>query len=274
MKKVYFGINGQFGDIIMQEPTLREFIIKNPETKIVLGCHKNYFSILELYRDYHENIIEFKSWDGYNNWPTETDQRYINIQGFDYMFNPMPRFKNRNWAKHFHQVEKAAMAQGMKISNTQINLPKPERIVEYESTVAISLFPNWPIGGIKSFSYDWVCNIVKVINKMGFKVIHLNGPDEPDVPNAKKINGTYLDSVRNLLGTELLVTCDTGMSWVASAYQHPTVGFYAWGYNPVAGTSKNWQPTNPNADYIEAYKASDLSRAEIIKIIYKHLGEK
>ena len=40
MKKVYFGMNGQFGDIILQEPALRSFIEDNPETKIVLGCSK------------------------------------------------------------------------------------------------------------------------------------------------------------------------------------------------------------------------------------------
>ena len=66
---------------------------------------------------------------------------------------------------------------------------------------------------------------------MGYKVIHLNGPNEPDVPNTTKVNGSYLDSVKNLLGTDLLVTCDTGIAWVASGYQHPTVGLYAWGYN-------------------------------------------
>ncbi len=272
MKKVYFGINGQFGDIVMQEPALRKFINDNPETKIVLGCHDKYFSILELFQNYHENIIGFKSWEGYNDWPTPADKRYIEEQNFDYLFNPMPKHSSNDWAKNTHQVQEAAAMQGLDVLDTQIRLPMPDSIVKHNKTVAISLFPNWPFGGVKALPYDWVCNIVKVINKIGFNVVHLNGPDEPDVPNATKINGSYIDSVKNLLGTDLLVTCDTGMSWVSSAYQHPTVGFYAWGYNPVSGTSKNWQPTNPNANYLEAQYASKFNKSDIIKSIYNVIG--
>ena len=59
MKKVYFGINGQFGDIVIQEPALREFINNNPDTKIILGCYKKYSDALALYENYHKNIIGF-----------------------------------------------------------------------------------------------------------------------------------------------------------------------------------------------------------------------
>ena len=91
MKKVYFGINGQFGDIVIQEPALRKFISDNPDTKIVLGCHKKYFPALSLYQGYHKNVIGFKSWDGYNDWPTESDKKYIEEQAFDHMFTTMPQ---------------------------------------------------------------------------------------------------------------------------------------------------------------------------------------
>ena len=53
-------------------------------------------------------------------------------------------------------------------------------------------------------------NIVKIINKMGYKVIHLNGPNEPDVPNATKVNGSYLDSVK-ILGYRLSLATLNGM---------------------------------------------------------------
>ena len=59
------------------------------------------------------------------------------------------------------------------------------------------------------------------------------------------------------------------MSWAASGFQHPTVGLYAWGYNPVAGTSKNWQPTNPNAVYLESKRASDIKPRDIIETVVK-----
>ncbi len=271
LQKVYFGINGQFGDIIIQEPSLRSFIEDNPDTKIVLGCNKKYQQALELYKNYHNNIVDFKIWDGYKYWPEPSDKEYITEQGFDLVFNAQPKHTMSNWAAHYHQTEESGLMQNIAVKDTQINLPTPKDIIKHHKTVAISLFPNWPHGGVKAFPLHTVSNIVKVINKMGYEVIHLNGPDEPDVPNAKKVNGTYMDSVRNLLGTDLLITCDTGMSWVASGFQHPTIGLYAWGYNPISRTSKNWQPTNPNAEYIEASSVQAISKQEIVAAIYKRL---
>ena len=271
MKKVSFGINGQFGDIIIQEPSLRSFIQDHPDAKIVLGCNSKYKEALELYRGYHENIIDFKFWDGYKHWPEPTDQQFIEDQKFEWVFNAQPKHTEKDWATHLHQTEECGLMQGIVVKDTQIKLPRPNGIVKHDKTVAISLFPNWPNGGVKAFPLHTVANIVKIINKMGYKVIHLNGPNEPDVPNTTKVNGSYLDSVKNLLGTDLLVTCDTGMAWVASGYQHPTVGLYAWGYNPVAGTSKNWQPTNPNADYLEAHSVNKISKQDIVAAIHKRL---
>lgn len=271
LKKVSFGINGQFGDIIIQEPSLRSFIQDHPDAKIVLGCNNKYKEALELYRGYHENIIDFKFWDGYKHWPEPTDQQFIEDQKFEWVFNAQPRHTEKDWATHLHQTEECGLMQGIVVKDTQIKLPRPNDIIKHDKTVAISLFPNWPNGGVKAFPLHTVANIVKIINKMGYKVIHLNGPNEPDVPNATKVNGSYLDSVKNLLGTDLLVTCDTGMAWVASGYQHPTVGLYAWGYNPVAGTSKNWQPTNPNANYLEAHSVNKISKQDIVAAIYKRL---
>lgn len=271
LNKVYFGINGQFGDIIIQEPSLRSFIEDHPETKIVLGCNKKYQQAIELYKGYHENIIDFKLWDGYSNWPSPEDAAYIQEQNFDFVCNAQPQHTMSDWAAHLHQTEESGLMQSIIVKDTQISLPMPSNIVDHDKTVAISLFPNWPNGGVKAFPVHTVTNIVKIVNKLGYKVLHLNGPNEPDIPNTTKVNGSYIDSVRNLLGTDLLLTCDTGMAWVASAYQHPTIGFYAWGYNPVARTSKNWQPTNPNAEYIEAGSVNDISKRDIVEAIYRRL---
>ena len=63
--KIYFGINGQFGDIIIQEPCLRSIIEDNPHIKIIMGCNKRYAGALQLYKNYHSNIIDFIIWEGY-----------------------------------------------------------------------------------------------------------------------------------------------------------------------------------------------------------------
>ena len=274
LDKVYFGINGLFGDIIIQEPSLRKFIQDNPKTKIVLGCHEKYSDILDLYQGYHENIVSFKSWQGYKNWPSNEDLKYIMEQNFDKVFCAQPKHDTIDWVKERHITQESGFMQGISVVDTQIKLPVPNDIIKSEKTVCISLFPSWPTPTIKAFSYEHVCNIVKIINKLGYKVLHLNGPDEPDVPNTTKINGSFKDSVRYLLGSDLLVTCDTAMSWVASAFQHPTVGFWAINANPYSGVSKNWQPVNPNATYLEAPVAMMIEKRDIVKALYDALGGK
>ena len=61
------------------------------------------------------------------------------------------------------------------------------------------------------------------------------------------------------------------MAWIASGYSFPTFGIYAYNYYPHVTTSKNWQPINPNAKYIEKDKISnitlDLVSEEIDKMI-------
>ena len=64
------------------------------------------------------------------------------------------------------------------------------------------------------------------------------------------------------------------MSWAASGFKHPTVGLYAWGYNPVSGTSKNWQPTNPNAVYLESHSACEIQPKQIIERVVDILRSK
>ena len=57
------------------------------------------------------------------------------------------------------------------------------------------------------------------------------------------------------------------MSWIASAYKVPTLGMYAYKYHPGSHTSKNWQPVNPNAKYIEADILENISNEEVISIL-------
>ena len=114
---------------------------------------------------------------------------------------------------------------------------------------------------------------MSLINKLGYKAIHLNGPDEPDIPGSVKLNKDWLTSVAVVTRSKLLITGDTGMSWAASGFQHPTVGMYAWGYNPVAETSKNWQPINPNAIYLEAKTTKEIKPKKIIQAVLEKLKD-
>ncbi len=280
MKKVYFGNLGQFGDIVMQEPALRKYIKDNPDDKITLGVSLKYAEALKLYDNYHDNIVAKKIFLDYENFPTEDDVRYFNNEQFDLVTiksdsnqielsdkGCLALHPDSQWATKIHQTVAAGRQQGIEVDDTQIRFNKTFDLEIKEKFVCFSLFPNYPHGGVKAPSIQQVEGIVKLINKMGYHAVHLNGPGEPDVKGSVKANRSWIDSVALLTKSEMLITADTGMSWVASAFNHPTVGLYAWGYNPVSNTSKNWQPTNSNAVYLEAHSASQIQPKNIINTV-------
>tara|TARA_R110002051_G_scaffold324374_1_gene421323 strand:- start:1752 stop:2606 length:855 start_codon:yes stop_codon:yes gene_type:complete len=280
-KKIYFGINGQFGDIIIQEPTLRKVIQMNPDAEIIMGAYEKYFGILELYKNYHPQVVDFIKWEKYTtreeengigNWPGEKDKKIIEKMNFDKMYDVSPIHKEQDWIHKRHIVNEFGNMYDIEVDNIKIRLNKPVYKKTNKKTVAIALLPSsWSWGGIRSISQEKITNIVSFLKQNGYDVLHLGGPDEPNIKNTIKIQGTYMDSVKAMLSTEFLITCDTGMSWVASAYNHPTIGLYAWGYNPVSKTTTNWQPKNPNAEYLEAYKANQINIYNILDKINKKI---
>ena len=268
MKKIYFGINGQFGDIIIQEPTLRKIIKLNPDAEIYIGAYKKYFEILDVYRNYHENIKGFIEWERYTTryekngdgyWPSEKDKEIIEKIGFDKMYDVSP-INDSEYVKHRHITEQFGKMFGIEIDDKKVNLNTPKNIIKENKSVAISLFPSdWKTNGIKSLRPEIVNSIVYFLKQKGYTIYHLSGPGEPNVKNTIKIEGNYIESVYKLLQTEFLITCDTGMAWVASAYNHPTLGMWAWGINGHASTADNWMPINPNATYMQARLANDIN---------------
>ena len=270
-KKVYFGMNGQYGDIIMQEPGLREFIKNNPETKIILGCSQKYKGVLPLYYNYHDNIIGYKIWEGYNDWPTKADSEYIESQNFDAMFpEKIPVHEQRDWVKYRHITIETALMLGVSATTTNITLNTLEGIVKEPKTVALHLFSSlWP-GGVRSVGIEKQNIIVNYLISKGYKVYQLSAPHQPKIENTVFVKGSYFDSCKKMLSTDFLITCDSGMPWVASAYNHPMIGLYSFGYNPIVGTTKNWQPVNPNASYLESYFANDIP----VNIILDEINKK
>jgi ADP-heptose:LPS heptosyltransferase len=109
--------------------------------------------------------------------------------------------------------------------------------------------------------------------KKGYKVYQLSGPGQPHIRNTTFVRGTYFESCKKMLSTDFLITCDSGMPWVASAYNHPMIGLYSAMYNPLVGTTKNWQPVNPNAVYLESYSANSIDLNLVLSEIDKKIEE-
>ena len=273
-EKVCFGIRGQFGDIVMQEPGLRKFIEENPETKIVFAVSEPYKDILPLFENYHENIVGFKVWEGYNDWPTEADQKYMEEESFDALFPPdIPLHAQPDWAQRRHITTETALMIGVTSGDTNIQLKMPADVVKEPKTVGLHLFSSkWP-GGARSVDVEKQAAIVDHVVAKGYKVYQLSAPDQPRIPNTTFSEGTYFDSCKRMLTTDLLITCDSGMPWIASAYDHPMVGLYSTAYNPLIETTKNWQPENPNAVYLEGTLANDIPLGVVLTEIDKKLKD-
>jgi hypothetical protein len=260
-KKVCIGMPGQYGDILMQEPGLRKFIEDNPDTKIVLAMAKKYEQVMPLFYDYHENIVDYKSWEAYvDDWPSDSDLEYIREQQFDAMFPPCkPVHEHNDWAKYRHITIETAHMLGLSADDTKINLKLPKEVIKEPKTASIHMFSSkWP-GGIRSISAQKQKLIVDYIKSKGYKVYQISSPNQPHIPGTEFPKGTYYDACVRVLSTDFLVSCDSGMPWVSSACNLPTLALFSYGYDPHVTTTQNWWPTNPNGIYHEAYRANDIS---------------
>jgi len=273
-KKVCFGMRGQYGDIVMQEPGLRKFIKDNPDTKIVLAVSKRYEQILPLFKNYHDNIIGFKVFEGYDDWPTAVDLEYIREQDFDAMFPPdIPLHDQPDWANYRHITTETALMMGVDSDTTKIELKMPENVIKEPKTVAVHLFSSlWP-GGVRSINLDKQKAIVDYLVERGYKVYQLSAPHQPQIEGTIMKHGTYYDACLRMLSCDFLVSCDSGMVFIASAYNHPIVGLFSSNYNPLVNTTKNWHPVNPNATYLESRSANQIPMHDIILEIEKKIRE-
>jgi len=259
-KKVCIGMRGQYGDFIMQEPALREFIRNNPDTEIVLCVSKKFEEVMPLFYNYHKNIVEFKVFEGYENWPTVSDEKYIKSQNFDAMFpNGKSIHPQPDWAKYRHITIETALIMGLSARTAKINLKMPENIKKESKTACIHMFSSKYPGGVRSISIEKQTMIADYLIQKGYKVYQLSAPHQPKIKGTIYNEGSYYDACIRMLSTDLLISCDSGMLFVSSGYDHPTLGLFSTLYNPLVKTTKNWQPINPNAIYIESPIANNIN---------------
>lgn len=270
MKKAIGFLGGQFGDIITTIGAQKVFSEDYPEYELTLGISRKYADIAPLF--YNQRYIkDIHIWEGYDNaWPTENDKKFIETNKYDIIFNPMQGVGDHNWYNRIHQVALCCERYGLRLPDTnEVFLNKNFNVLnEYKNSICLSIFPNNGIG-LKSPSLDKAQNLINSINKFGFQVIQLRGPSDPRLNNVKIIETSLFEAVKIMTSCKLLVTGDTSMSWIASAYKVPTLGMYAYKYHLGSHTSKNWQPVNPNAKYIEADILENISNEEVISILEK-----
>jgi len=115
----------------------------------------------------------------------------------------------------------------------------------------------------KSYSPERAAEIVKLIKSMGYKVIVLGDPNEPELAGTERIKMSYVDSVKTMLSCKAFVGIDSGLTWAASAYSFPTLACYSDSYYGTHVSSI--QPINPNGRYLSAPTLDEIPLDQIVE---------
>ena len=108
------------------------------------------------------------------------------------------------------------------------------------------------IGSNKNLTPEIINKVKAFCADKELDLIQIGGPDDPLIDGAEKFLGSFYESILKVLGSKFLVAADTGMVWAASAFHHPTVGFYSYNFYPNARSSVNWRPKNQSQISLES----------------------
>ena len=190
----------------------------------------------------------------------------------------MPKHKD-NWISHRHQSTESAYMNDVIDEDEANNLS--EGILchleqwfdvnnDFKDYVAIS-----PYGGAyrglnneKCLSLNKSQEIIKLLKNHGHdKILQIGEKNHPTLEGVIKLNTNFLDSIKNMLACKMLITVDTSIAWISSAYKFPTLGLYSNQF--YADRISVIQPINPNAIYLSEDNVNNISLDNIQQAIKK-----
>jgi hypothetical protein len=265
MKK-FIGFNlGQRGDLCMNTVAIRQLKEQVENVHFTLGVSKKYADMMPLFFN-HPCIDSLYIYEGYDEWPTQKDKKFLIEKKFDLVFHGLPKHTSDDWWKYFHQTEEVCLMNGLKkpkklncFLNQWFDLNK-----KFENYIAFAPFAGfYNKNNKKKLSIEKAEAIVSDINSLGYKVLHIGGDDEPEINNTVKLNTDYFSSIKNMISCKALIHTDTGCGWIASAYEFPCIGLYSNEYYSKEFI-KNIQPINKNALYLDDIECNYIDNELII----------
>ena len=253
------------GDLVNQTVPLRAFKQVYPDSHFVFGIDQKYKSIEPLFKN-HPWISETHIWDGIdNNWPNNEDNKYIQEQKFDLVFNAMADHTRPDWFNFYHYGAEFSMMAGL-VPPTDLS-PYLNRWFDlYDNcnkVITLSMFPSFDQGQKKSLSIDKLEDLCINIKKLGYSPIQIGSTFERKLENAERPELTILQAAQLLCSSKLHLTADCFYAWLSSAYRRPTIGVYT---NNLPTMTNSWshRPINPEAFYFHRNNLLDLTSEEII----------
>ena len=257
---------GQAGDLCINTVAAQIFKSKWPDEILVMSINKKWVDLAPLFYN-HPYIDGIHVWEGYDNWPSEKDKDFIR-NNFEKVrvASPMMPHTSNGWWKKFHQTTECVIMNGIKNESEMKDysngfscyLEKWFDVEYYHKWVAFAPFAGWyNQNNDKMLTVEKANEIVGQILKLGYCVFQIGGPNEPQLNGTIRVNQSYFESVKMVLGCEALVHTDTGMGWYASAYSHPQLGLYSHAYYGEDRV-RAIQPINRNGKFLSARNVGEI----------------
>jgi ADP-heptose:LPS heptosyltransferase len=267
--RIYTGILGQIGDIIIFTATARRLKQLFPNSDITFAVSSKYRAAGELVaglpyvnRVFVTQYYFEKMRDSINaawelNWPTDLrgDDEVAEQRRHDIILETRPRHRRAPWWDFDHLV--AEMAH-------MVGVPGP---IDLRTEIAIPNDTTVPLGADRKLvlhndpaidlrkAWSWA-NVKSLVQRLGAHMFVLLGNPGPEIPGVLDLRGrtTLAEAAATIRASRCYVGIDSGLMWIAGSLQVSVVGLYGTDYIP---NCKAIQPDNPRAVYLQADGAVD-----------------
>jgi ADP-heptose:LPS heptosyltransferase len=262
--RIYTGVLGQIGDIIMFTATVRRLKELFPQSRITWAVSRKYREAGELvaglpYVDrlfvtdlYFERLTPavYEPW--LLGWPVDLrgEDEVAEQRNHDLILETRPRHRRERWWEFAHQVAEAAHSVGVPGPidlRTEICIP-PQTAVPPEIAATIVFHNDPAISAAKAWPWELAERFVRRIGPG--QVLLLGGPGPP-IAGTLDLRGktTLAEAAALIARARCYVGIDSGLIWIAGSLQVPTVGLYGTRYIPAY---RAIFPCNPRAIYLQA----------------------
>jgi hypothetical protein len=274
--RIYTGILGRIGDIIMFTATVRRLRELFPNSEITFAVSSQFRSAGELVAGlpyvnrlfvtdcYFERMPEryFGPW--HLGWPVDLrgDDEVAEQRRHDIVLETRPRHRRMPWWEFDHQVAESAHMVGVPGPidlRTDIVIP-PNTVIPPTTAGQVVLHNDPAIDVTKAWPWE---SVREFVNRNGPGQVVILGNPGPRVEGAIDMRGltTLTEAAAIIASARCYVGIDSGLMWVAGSLQVPTVGLYGTSYIRAYGAI---HPRNPRAVYLQAEGAVDQISSEAV----------
>jgi ADP-heptose:LPS heptosyltransferase len=274
--RIYTGILGQIGDIIMFTATARRLRQLFPRSRITFAVSRRYREAGELiaglpYVDrvfvtelYFEKLTRslWAPWE--LGWPVDLrgEDEVEEHRRHDMVLETRPRHRRQRWWEFDHQVAETAHMVGVPGPidlRTEICLP--EGVTVPPGTAGKIVLHNDPSIDPRK-AWPWP-SVQKFVDAVGPQEVVLLGQPGPPVAGVIDLRGQtkLAEAAAIIAAARCFVGIDSGPMWIAGSLQVRAVGLYGTSYIPAYGAI---HPRNPNAVYLQVEGGLDRVPPEAV----------